>query len=203
MSWHSLNTRLQGNRLWRLLLLGLTMFGLVVVTASCSNLDRLRLENFRVESADVPTLVSPVVGEPKTFNYYLSNESFSSDVLGLLYQVLIRINQVSSEIEPALAESWEVSEDGQTIVFLLKNNLQWSDGEPLTVDDVVFTFNDILLNEAITTDTRDVLRVGAEGKLPTVRKIGDRQIEFKIPEPFAPFLRVTGVAIMPQHSLGE
>ena len=179
------------------------MFGLVVTAASCSSLDRLRLENFRVESADVPTLVSPVVGEPKTFNYYLSNESSSSDVLGFLYQGLVRIDQTTSEIVPALAESWEVSEDGQTIVFLLKDDLKWSDGAPLTVDDVVFTFNDILLNEEITTDTRDVLRVGAEGKLPTVRKIGERLIEFKIPEPFAPFLRVTGVAIMPKHILGE
>ncbi|MEL6552282.1 MAG: ABC transporter substrate-binding protein [Cyanobacteria bacterium J06621_11] len=203
MGWHTLNNRLQGTRLWRWLLLSLVMFGLVVVTASCSRLDRLRLENFRVESADVPTLVSPVVGEPKTFNYYLSNESSSSDVLGFLYQGLVRIDQTTSEIVPALSESWEVSEDGQTIVFVLRDDLKWSDGEPLTVDDVIFTFNEILLNEEITTDTRDVLRVGAEGKLPTVRKIGDRLIEFKIPEPFAPFLRVTGVAIMPEHILGE
>lgn len=201
MSWHTLNTRLQGTRLWRLLLLGLTMFALVVITASCSSLDQLRLNNFRTETADVPTLVSPVVGEPKTFNYFLSNESSSSDVLGFLYQGLISIDQTNGEIVPALAESWEISEDGQTIVFLLKDDLKWSDGEPLTVDDIVFTFNDILLNEEITTDTRDVLRVGAEGKLPTVRKIGERLVEFKIPEPFAPFLRVTGIAIMPKHIL--
>ena len=177
------------------------MFALVVITASCSSLDQLRLNNFRTETADVPTLVSPVVGEPKTFNYFLSNESSSSDVLGFLYQGLISIDQTNGEIVPALAESWEISEDGQTIVFLLKDDLKWSDGEPLTVDDIVFTFNDILLNEEITTDTRDVLRVGAEGKLPTVRKIGERLVEFKIPEPFAPFLRVTGIAIMPKHIL--
>jgi len=149
----------------------------------------------------VPTLVSPVVGEPKTFNYLLSQESSSSDVLGFLYQGLIEIDQTTSEIVPALAESWEISADGQTIVFLLKENLKWSDGEPLTVDDVVFTYNDLILNEEITTDTRDILRIGVEGKLPVVRKLDERRIEFQIPEPFAPFLRVTGVAIMPKHIL--
>jgi len=193
--------RLQKTRLWRLLAIGLAMFGLVVLTPSCSSLDSLRLENFRVESADVPTLVSPVVGEPKTFNYLLSQESSSSDVLGFLYQGLIEIDQTTSEIVPALAESWEISADGQTIVFLLKENLKWSDGEPLTVDDVVFTYNDLILNEEITTDTRDILRIGVEGKLPVVRKLDERRIEFQIPEPFAPFLRVTGVAIMPKHIL--
>ncbi len=193
--------QLQRTRLWRLLVMGLAMFGLVVLTPSCSRLDGLRLENFRVESADVPTLVSPVVGEPKTFNYLLSQESSSSDVLGFLYQGLIKIDQTTSEIGPALAESWEISADGQTIVFLLKENLKWSDGEPLTVDDVVFTYNDLILNEEITTDTRDILRIGAEGKLPTVRKLDERRVEFQIPEPFAPFLRVTGVAIMPKHIL--
>ncbi|MGD1896391.1 MAG: ABC transporter substrate-binding protein [Phormidesmis sp.] len=203
MGWRRLHRRLQGTRLWQMLLLGLMMFGLVVSTASCSSLDQLRLENFRVEAADVPTLVSPVVGEPKTFNYFLSQESSSSDVLGFLYQGLIRVDQTTSEIVPALAESWTISPDGQTITFVLKEDLKWSDGEPLTADDVVFTYYDLLLIVAITTDTRDILRIGAEGKLPTVRKTGDRLIQFQIPEPFAPFLRVTGIAIMPKHILEE
>jgi len=201
MDWHKLNNRLQSNRLGRLLCLGLAMFGLAVFTPGCSNLNALRLENFRVESADVPTLISPVVGEPKTFNYFLSQESSSSDVLALMYKGLIGIDQTTSEIIPALAESWVISEDGQTITYTLKEDLQWSDGAPLTVDDVVFTYNDLLLNEAITTDTRDILRIGTEGKLPIISKLDDRRVEFKIPEPFAPFLRVTGIPILPQHIL--
>ncbi|MEO1792218.1 MAG: ABC transporter substrate-binding protein [Cyanobacteria bacterium J06629_19] len=179
------------------------MFSLAVLTPSCSNLNALRLENFRVENADVPTLINPVIGEPKTLNYFLSQEGSSTAVLALMYEGLIGIDQTTSEIIPALAESWIISEDGKTITYTLKDDLQWSDGAPLTVDDVVFTYNDIILNEAITTDTRDVLRIGAEGKLPTVRKLDERRVEFKIPEPFAPFLRVTGIAILPKHILQE
>ncbi|MGB7084022.1 MAG: ABC transporter substrate-binding protein [Phormidesmis sp.] len=212
MSWQTLNDRLKGMRLWRLMMLGLMMLGLTLALGSCSRLvgaiensplNRLRLENFRTQSADVSQLISTVLGEPKTFNYLLSQESTSSDVLALIYEGLISIDQTTSEIVPALAESWTISEDGQTITYTLKDNLKWSDGEPLTVDDVVFTYNDLILNEEIPTDARDILRVGTAGLLPTVRKLDARRLEFKIPEPFAPFLRVTGLPIMPKHVLAE
>ncbi|MEM9090246.1 MAG: ABC transporter substrate-binding protein [Cyanobacteria bacterium P01_F01_bin.53] len=208
MDWQTLNHRLRGTRLWRLLVIGLVMLGLVVALPSCraienGPLNRLRLDNFRIQSADVPRLISTVLGEPKTFNYLLTNESTSSQVLALMYEGLIDIDQTNSEIVPALAESWITAKDGQTITFTLKEDIKWSDGEPLTADDVVFTFNDLIFNEAIPTDTRDILRVGEEGKLPVVRKLDDRRVEFKIPEPFAPFLRVTGIAILPKHILAE
>ncbi|MEO1386616.1 MAG: ABC transporter substrate-binding protein [Cyanobacteria bacterium J06634_6] len=201
MGLHVLETRLKGTKLWRLVVMAIAVFSLTVLLQSCSALDRLRLENFRTESADVPTLISTVIGEPKTFNYLLTQESSSTDVLALMYEGLIGIDQTTSEIIPALAESWIISEDGQTITYTLKEDLKWSDGEPLTVDDVVFTYNDLILNEKIATDTRDILRIGAEGKLPEIRKLDERRVEFKIPEPFAPFLRVTGIAILPKHIL--
>ncbi len=48
---------------------------------------------------------------------------------------------------PNLAESWQVSEDGRTITLRLRPGIRWSDGEPLTSDDFVFSFNDLWLNE--------------------------------------------------------
>lgn len=176
----------------------------LTVLPSCNSLSQLRLENFRVQGADIPTLISTVLGEPKTFNILLSQESSSSDVLSLMFEGLIDIDYTTGEIVPALAESWEISEDGLTLTFTLKEDLKWSDGEPLTVDDVDFTYNDLIFDEGITTDTRDVLRVGVEQKLPTVTKLDERRIEFKITEPFAPFLRSAGAtAILPKHILEE
>ena len=104
-------------------------------------------------------------------------------------------------IEPALAESWKISPDGKRITYTLKDNLKWSDGHPFMVDDVVFTYRDIYLNKAIPTDFRDVLRIGKTGALPSVQKLDERRVEFSIPEPFAPFLRVTGAPILPKHIL--
>lgn len=203
-------------RLWRLILLALMMLGFAIALPSCqgtvsgiesrlqnSPLNQLRLENFRTESADVPRMIRTVLGEPKTFNYLLSQESTSAEVLGLIYEGLITIDYNTSEIVPALAESWDISEDGLTFTFTLKDGLKWSDGEPLTADDVVFTYNDLIFNEEIPTDNRDVLRIGEEGKLPVVKKLSERRVEFKIPEPFAPFLRTTSTPIMPKHLLAE
>jgi ABC-type transport system substrate-binding protein len=94
---------------------------------------------------------------PKTFNLPLSQEA--SNVFGYIYEGLINQNG-NGELEPALAESWEFAPDKKRIIFTLRDGLKWSDGQPLTVDDVVFTYNDIYLNENIPTDIRDILRIG-------------------------------------------
>jgi peptide/nickel transport system substrate-binding protein len=153
----------------------------------------------KVASAQVPQLVLSSLSDPKTFNAVLSQEQ--SEVLPLIGEGLITENGLTGKVEPALAESWEIAPDGKRITYVLKDNLKWSDGQPLTVDDVLFTYNDIYLNKEIPTDFRDVLRVGESGALPTVSKLDERRIEFSIPEPFAPFLRVTGVGILPKHIL--
>ncbi len=157
---------------------------------------------FKTEAAQVPQLVDHVLGEPKTFNFALNQESAS--VFGLIYEGLITENGVTGKVEPDLAESWEISQDKRRIVFTLREGLKWSDGEPLTADDVVFTFNDIYFNKLIPTDLRDILRIGVSRALPKVRKLNDRQVEFTVPEPFAPFLRNAGGApILPEHALRE
>lgn len=157
---------------------------------------------FRVQSADVPAIIIPSASGPSTFNPVL-NTSFYS-VNGFLHQGMLTENGLTAEIEPALAESWQISEDKRRVTFTLREGLKWSDGEPLTVDDVVFTFRDVYLNPKIESGGKDILRVGLKGDLPTVAKVGDRQIEFTIPEPFAPFIRfVGGVPILPAHVLKD
>ncbi|HIK26813.1 MAG: ABC transporter substrate-binding protein [Oscillatoriaceae bacterium SKW80] len=159
------------------------------------------LEQFRTNAAPVSQLVYSVLSDPKTFNPVLSTES--PNIFGLTYEGLVTENGLSGEIEPALAESWEISEDKKKIVFTLREGLKWSDGHPLTADDVVFTYNDIYLNEKIPSSARDILRIGKNRALPTVRKLDARRIEFSVPEPFAPFLRSTGLSILPAHALLE
>ncbi len=145
-------------------------------------------------------LVAAILSDPKTFNPALSNES--PNIFGYVGEGLITENG-KGEIEPALAESWQVSPDSKTIIFTLKQNLKWSDGAPLTIDDVAFTFNEVYFNEEIPTDTRDVLKIGKDRKLPTVKKLDADRIEFTTPEPFAPFLRTLGISILPAHKLRE
>lgn len=172
-------------RFWLpIILIGTTL--LTVVACNPSNFQSKAV-------AKVPQLVQSILSDPKTFNYALSQES--PNIFGLTFEGLVSENPITGEIEPALAESWKVSDDKLRIVFTLRPNLKWSDGQPLTVDDVIFTYNDIYFNEKIPTDARDVLRIGQSRQLPKVRKVGDRQVEFVTKEPFAPLLRTTGLVI--------
>jgi peptide/nickel transport system substrate-binding protein len=179
----------------RCLAVMLALIGAIAFT-SCS------LSQFETQAGQVPQLVQHIVGEPKTFNYPLSQES--PNVFDLIYEGMITSNGLTGELEPGLAEKWDISEDNKRIVFTLREGLKWSDGQPLTTDDVVFTYNDIYFNEEIPTDARDVFRIGESRALPKVRKLDDRRVEFTIPEPFAPFLRFAGgTAILPKHALEE
>ncbi|MBF2050899.1 MAG: ABC transporter substrate-binding protein [Elainella sp. C42_A2020_010] len=156
---------------------------------------------FRTQAAQVPRLVRTTISEPKTFNYVTSDDANSSEIIALLYDGLLSTNGVTGELEPNLAESWEISPDQKRIVYKLRSGLKWSDGTPITVDDIVFTYTDIIFNEKIPTSTADIFRIGDEGVFPTVRKLDEQRVEFAAPEPFAPLLRFAGGAFLPKHAL--
>ncbi len=178
---------------WRKWLALILTFVSVIALSGCN------LAELKSAAAQVPQLVYTIPAEPKTFNVVLSNES--PNVFGPIYEGLIAENEVG-EIQPSLAQSW--LDQGQRIVFTLREGLKWSDGKPLTVDDVLFTFNQVYYNKGIPTSTRDVLQVGKSRALPKLTKLDDRSVEFTTPEPFAPFLRtVGGVPILPSHALRE
>ncbi|KST62395.1 ABC transporter substrate-binding protein [Mastigocoleus testarum] len=143
-------------------------------------------------------LVSP--NDPATFNYAMNNSPYS--VFPFIFQGLVKQNGITTELEPALAESWSVSDDGQRITFTLRDELKWSDGKPLTVDDVIFTYNDIYFNQKIPTVFKDFVQIGKQNLFPLLRKIDRRRVEFTLPEPFTPFLRYSAsLAILPAHAL--
>ncbi|NJK41996.1 MAG: ABC transporter substrate-binding protein [Acaryochloridaceae cyanobacterium SU_2_1] len=179
-------------RRWVALMLGLL---LTLGLPGCS------LSAFKQETARVPEYITSILSEPKTFNFTQSQES--PNIFGLTYEGLVDQNPLTSEFEPALAESWQVSADKLNITFTLRPDLKWSDGQPLTVDDVLFTYNDVYLNEAVPTDARDILRMGEDGALPILKKIDQRRVQFTVPEPFAPFLSNTSLPILPAHALRE
>jgi len=168
---------------------------LTYLVTACS--DRLLVNS----STAVPQVVMSILSDVKTFNYALSQES--PNIFGLTYAGLVTENPLTGKIEPELAESWQIADNKKQITFILKKDLKWSDGQPLTVDDVVFTYNEIYFNEAIPSNIIDSFKIGVERKLPVVKKLDDRRIEFTVPEPFAPFLGNLSTAILPAHALQE
>lgn len=192
------STRMARRRLarWRSLLMLCLMGLLAIALQGCSP------TQFATEAAQIPRIVTSELSDPKTFNTVMSLEV--NLALNRMYEGLVSQDGLTGELQPGIAESWDISDDQQRIVFTLRPDLKWSDGEPLTVDDVVFSFNEIYFNEKIPSSERDLLRVGEQGLFPDVRKVSDRQVEFIAPEPFAPLLRYAGgIALLPKHILEE
>ncbi|BFM38810.1 oligopeptide-binding protein of oligopeptide ABC transporter [Synechocystis sp. LKSZ1] len=159
-----------------------------------------------ITSACTPTPVTDqavfsVLSDPKTFNAVLSAES--PNIFGLTYEGLITENPLTGQKEPALAKAWQISADNKTITFQLREGLQWSDGQPLTVEDVLFSYNDLYLNPKIPNNYRDSLRIGQKGDFPLISSPRPGEIEFRISEPFAPFLDSAEVPILPAHILRQ
>ena len=184
----------------RLLLLFLTL-ALAIALTACQS---ARL--VKADVAQVTQLVIAAQSDPKTFNAVLISQV--PNIFPLTFKGLTTINNLTTEVEPELAESWEFSEDQQRVVFTLQPNLKWSDGEPLTADDVVFTYQQVIFNPEIPSSFKDMIKIGQSGRFPEVRKLSDHQVEFILPEPFAPLLSATsgppdGVAILPKHSLED
>ncbi len=173
----------------RWLLITITLLNITFLATACS------------PPKNTNQVVFSVLSDPKTFNAVLSQES--PNIFGYTYEGLITENPITGKKEPALAEYWEISEDNKTITFTLRKNLKWSDGQPLTAKDVVFSYNDLYLNPKIPNNYRDSLRIGQSGAFPKINQLDDRRIEFKIAEPFAPFLDSAEMPILPEHILRE
>jgi peptide/nickel transport system substrate-binding protein len=138
--------------------------------------------------------------DPKTFNPLLANETSSGDILALVLDPLVSREPETLEFEPDLAESWTASPDGLKYTFKLRKGIRWSDGQPFTADDVIFTY-DLVYDKSIPTTVRDVLTF--DGKPLAYKKIDDLTVEFTLPSKIGPFLDVIGVGILPKHILGK
>ncbi|MFA6546506.1 MAG: ABC transporter substrate-binding protein [Limisphaerales bacterium] len=147
-------------------------------------------------------LVIATFGDPKTFNPITENESSSRDIIRLLFVSLVDFDWQSEQVKPGLAHAWSVEPDGKTWTFKLRKGVKWSDGQPLTADDVVFTWNDVIYNPHIINVTRDLFTI--DGKIFAVSKVDDLTVRVVTPDIYAPFVEYFGgVAILPKHKLAQ
>lgn len=142
------------------------------------------------------SLVASTIGEgPKTFNPFNTKDNISAMMSEVMYDGLLTTHPVTGQPIPKLAKSFSVN--GNDYIIHLRHGIIWSDGKPITADDVVFTWQNIIFDGFGNTSTRDSIII--DGKLPTVKKIDDYTVEFKTPQPFAPFIRMLSTPIAPKH----
>lgn len=141
--------------------------------------------------------ISP--GEPKTLNPLNSSDATSSGVIALLHEGLTSYHAVEEKVIPGLAKSWEISPDFKSYTFHLREGVRFSDGHPLSAEDVLFTFQ-CIYDKRYPNRTRDFFVI--DNNPFQITKIDERTIRIQLPQPYAPFLEMIGmVEILPKHLL--
>jgi len=105
--------------------------------------------------------------------------------------LLISAGIGTDSIQGNVLESYTVSDDGTTITFKMREGLKWSDGQPVTSEDIRFTYEDILKNATLTQNFPARWKVGAspDGAEPAVKIVDDFTFEVSYPEPYGGLLR--------------
>lgn len=101
-------------------------------------------------------------------------------------QGLTRWNPDFSEVVPNIAESWTTNEDGSEFTFKLREGMKWSDGQPLTADDVIFYVEDLLANEDFYPNAP--ARYVVDGQTMTAEKVDDHTLMLKFAASYGTFL---------------
>ncbi|CAL9637448.1 ABC transporter substrate-binding protein [Streptomyces sp. enrichment culture] len=139
------------------------------------------------------SVVIGVASEPETLSPLLG---YGKDGNSKIFDGLLE-RDADLKLRPALAEALpKVSGDGLTYTYTLRDGVEFSDGEPLTAEDVVFTYETIL--DARTNNT-------ARSELDAVeqvRAVGDDKVVFTLKYPYAPFAGRTVLPIVPEHIAG-
>ena len=158
------------------------------------------LYTFGTEDRPAPggAITEGVVGSPSSLNPLLAAfNDVDKDLTSLLFAGLTRLGPDGS-IEPDLADSWEISEDGKTYVFHIRTDVKWHDGDSVVPEDVVFTFR-LLQSKNLPTNP-DITALWQKVR---VEQEGAESVRFTLGQPFAPFLSYTTVGILPQHLLPD
>ena len=135
----------------------------------------------------------------RTFNAIMASESSTADVTERLFTTLTDFNNATQKDGPLLAKSWERSPDGLTWTWHLRRGAAFSDGHPISADDVLFSF-EVAGDDSLHPIFRDLLQVN--GRKFEVTKRDSYTVVTRIAAPYALMVPVVGsVRIMPRHVL--
>jgi peptide/nickel transport system substrate-binding protein len=179
------------------------IFGAALLLLSCTACQRPQETRSTSGTTTRPTrggaAVASIRTEPRSFSRLAARDT-STELVTLLTQArLVRINKVSQEVEPWLAERWSADPDGRRFTLTLRDRVTFSDGQPFTADDVLFTFAAVY-DERTQSALNDVMKVG--GRPLAVVAPDARTVVVTFPSPYAPGLRLlANLPILPKHKL--
>ncbi len=144
------------------------------------------------------TYTEAVVGSFQRLNPLLdAGNQPDRDIDRLIFSGLIHFDGRGVP-QPDLAESWGVTKDGTIYNFALRPNATWHDGSPVTADDILFTVDLLRSDDSTIPDDLKTFWNDIE-----VIALSTDTVQFRLPEPFAPFLDYLSFGILPRHLLND
>lgn len=178
---------------WQILVVAVTMVVVAVLLLSQAAPGTITL---LPEAAPGGIYTEALIGGMGRLNPMLDwNNPADRDVDRLIFSGLIKFDSRGLP-QPDLAESWGASADGTIYNFSLRQNARWHDGQPVTSDDVLFTIE--LIKSSGSLFPQDIKTLWSQVE---VKKLDDKTFQFKLPEPFAPFLDYATFGVLPKHIL--
>jgi peptide/nickel transport system substrate-binding protein len=134
--------------------------------------------------------------EPATLNPYVSKDLYARWVSeGNIFESLLIYDYDKVELKPFLAKSYEVSEDGLEVTFVLRDDIYFSDGVPVTADDVMFSYQTIINPKVDAHQLANYFE-----PIKEVIEIDKRTIRFIFDEPYFKGVEMAGgIPVMPKH----
>jgi peptide/nickel transport system substrate-binding protein len=180
---------------WLFLVLSLSL--ILAVGLQVSAQDRPRNENLIIG-------IGSQIPDPTNLNIYAPGVSRSNTGLHqMIYEYFFYQNLQTGEYIPWLAESYKYNEDFTSISVKLRDGIKWSDGEPFTADDVVFTYNLLFNNPGMTWASevsKNVDSVVADDSLDVTFKLKSSNPRFHLIREAFPAVGIWGgITILPKH----
>lgn len=136
-----------------------------------------------------------VLGDVKSMNPLYASNNAEKTLGKLLFANLVSPDS-SGHIKGELAKSVKMDNSGKVWTVTLRDNINWSDGEPIVADDIIYTVDLIRDKSAKTTISADFSRV-------TTKKINDKTVEFTLPSTYVDFMDTLEFPLLPKHILGD
>lgn len=138
------------------------------------------------------TIIFSSIGDASYLNPVLAGDSASAEINDLVYNGLVKYDK-NLVLTGDLAEKWEVSDGGKTIIFNLKKGVKWHDGKPFTSADVLFTYKCLVSSGIISP------RSARFKMIDSVTAPDDYTLVVKYAVPYSPALESWGLGIIPKH----
>ena len=146
-------------------------------------------------------LIVGQIAEPKALDPAAVTAVNDFRILMNVYDGLVRYKSGTLEVEPALAESWEISEDGTEYTFSLREGVTFHDGTDFDAEAVKFNFDRMLKEDHPFHDTGPFPLAFFFSAVEEVTVVDPMTVRFKLNAPYAPFLSnlayPTGLIVSP------